>query len=291
MSQKVLVTGANGLIGSATIAALENQFDLIKSVREVARGTAHYFSGDISDKTWPERMASHVVQTIKDLDFIVHLAGQPTVWKSVKDPYTDASFNVLSTLNIICLARQLSVKKIIFSSSEAVFGGQVRVCEGAAHQPLNPYGISKSCAEEYLRWYEANSDTKCYIVRPSFVLGDGFTRNIVYDLMYSNLKESVPARFSFSDESIFNFVDARCVAGTIRALLEDEIDEKELHVVGEKEYSVREVSSILSDIHGKPFLYQCTDEPPRIASLKSRYLSLYRPYQFSLEESLRSLKM
>ena len=82
-------------------------------------------------------------------DYIFLLAGNASVSKSVLNPKYDLESNTLSLLNLFS-ASDFSKTKIIFFSSAAVYG------EMKTHNqlsPISPYGISKLCSENYLKYY------------------------------------------------------------------------------------------------------------------------------------------
>ena len=87
------------------------------------------------------------------IDYIVHLAAQISVPRSIDNPDETLSVNVDGTKSIISAAESAEVKKIIFASSAAVYGDceHVPISEDSPLIPQSPYAVSKIVGEELLR--------------------------------------------------------------------------------------------------------------------------------------------
>lgn len=87
------------------------------------------------------------------IDYIVHLAAQISVPRSIDNPDETLSVNVDGTKSIISAAETAGVKKIVFASSAAVYGDceEIPITEGATLIPQSPYAVSKIVGEELLR--------------------------------------------------------------------------------------------------------------------------------------------
>jgi len=87
------------------------------------------------------------------IDYIVHLAAQISVPRSIDNPDETLSVNVDGTKSIISAAESAGVKKIIFASSAAVYGDceHVPISEDSPLIPQSPYAVSKIVGEELLR--------------------------------------------------------------------------------------------------------------------------------------------
>jgi UDP-glucose 4-epimerase len=90
----------------------------------------------------------------------MHIAAQPEVPASVKDPVKDASVNIMGLLNVLECCVAAGVRKVVYAASGGTLYGEPRklpVKESAATsgRPLSPYGISKKVAIDYLGFYES----------------------------------------------------------------------------------------------------------------------------------------
>jgi UDP-glucose 4-epimerase len=154
---KVLVTGGAGFIGSNTVdLLLEKGYD-VAVVDDLSTGKksnlnpkASFHKADIaSPKLDP-------IFRKEEPDYVVHLAAQIDVRKSIKDPAHDAAVNVLGSISLLESCRRHKIKKIVYASSGgAVYGEpKYRPCdEKHPIRPLSPYGASKYAVEKYVELY------------------------------------------------------------------------------------------------------------------------------------------
>ncbi|MBC7217844.1 MAG: NAD-dependent epimerase/dehydratase family protein [Candidatus Caldatribacterium sp.] len=156
----ILVTGGAGFIGSHVVDAyLAAGFsvavvdDLSTGRRENVNPQARFYQVDIRDKS-----ALSEVFSRERPRYVNHHAAHINLRHSVEDPLFDASVNILGTLNVLELAREFGVEKIVFASTGGALYGEVEelpVSEDYPPVPLSPYGVAKYAAECYLRYYEA----------------------------------------------------------------------------------------------------------------------------------------
>ena len=105
---------------------------------------------------------------------VSHHAAQLDVRKSVADPGFDAEVNVLGMLNVLEAGRRVGVSRVIFASSGGAVYGEPQILpapESHPHQPLSPYGITKSTGEHYLAFYRAVHGIAYVALRYSNVYG------------------------------------------------------------------------------------------------------------------------
>lgn len=180
---RILVTGGAGFIGSNlvdtllreghTVTVVDNlstgKFENLYNVKDAARENRFSFLHlDIRDDSLVAAFKG------KELDAVIHLAAQPDVRVSVKNPVMDADVNILGTINVLQLAVENGVKRFINTSSGGcVYGepGSLPVSEEAPRRPDSPYGVSKNVAEEYLRYYERAYGIPCCTLAPANVYG------------------------------------------------------------------------------------------------------------------------
>ena len=125
--------------------------------------------GDILDETL-------VLQTLKDVDVVVHLAANTGVGPSVEDPRSDCLTNVIGTFNLLEAARSAQVKRLVFASSGAPVGeANPPIHEELAPHPVSPYGASKLAGEGYCSAYYRTFGLEAVALRFGNVYGPGST--------------------------------------------------------------------------------------------------------------------
>jgi UDP-glucose 4-epimerase len=154
---KIVVTGGAGFIASHVVDAYIDKGHEVHVIDDFSTGQkknlnlrAVVHSLDIT-----EPKSAHLIRQIKP-DILNHHAAQMDVRRSVADPTFDARTNILGFLNLLEAAKDVSVKKVIFSSSGgAVYGDRKPIPAGEDHPtlPLSPYGVSKLTGELYLGYY------------------------------------------------------------------------------------------------------------------------------------------
>ena len=153
----VLVTGGAGYIGSVLSRQLLAKGHNVTIYDNLSRGfrdsVAHgvrFVHGDILDRGYlGDTLLTHKI------DSVVHMAGLIAVGESVREPAIYYHQNVTGGLSLLDAMRDANVKRIVFSSTAAVYGEPQRIPieETDPKSPTNPYGETKWTFEKALRWY------------------------------------------------------------------------------------------------------------------------------------------
>jgi UDP-glucose 4-epimerase len=155
---RVMVTGGAGYIGSVVTEELVADghevtvYDnLVKGHREAVVDEAVFVEGDLLDEELLKRTLSG-----RGIEAVIHMAAFSLVGESVQAPMKYYRNNVTASLSLIDAMVACDVKRIVFSSTAAVYGEpeQQPIDEDARLQPTNPYGETKLAFERALRWYE-----------------------------------------------------------------------------------------------------------------------------------------
>jgi len=151
----VLVIGGAGYIGCHTARALKRAghevivFDNLSTGHEFLAAGFELVKADVLD-------APALSRVLPRADAIMHFAAYAFVGESVKNPRKYFHNNVEGGLSLLNSALDAGVKKIIFSSTCAVYGepAKVPIEENTPRQPVNPYGVSKLFSEQALEAYD-----------------------------------------------------------------------------------------------------------------------------------------
>lgn len=171
---KVLVTGGAGFIGSHVVDLLVGMDyqvvvvdNLVTGKKENVNPKAVFRELDICGPELED------VFNEERPEVVFHLAAQATVPRSVDDPLYDAKVNIAGTLNVLELMHQYGSRKIIYSSSAAIYGNPVELPVAESHPlaPISPYGLSKYVAEEYIMLYNRMYGLDYTVLRYANVYG------------------------------------------------------------------------------------------------------------------------
>lgn len=151
---RLLITGGAGYIGSHFVArALENGFSEIIVVDDLSTGhrrrlphSVRFHPLNLANDDATEQLIDILQQ---DIDAVVHFAAKKAVEESVSNPEEYFRNNIGGTINLLFAMKVADVKKLIFSSSAAVYGEPAAriVFEDTSCTPINPYGQSKRISE------------------------------------------------------------------------------------------------------------------------------------------------
>lgn len=258
---KVLVTGGAGFIGSHLVDALVAEGHDVLVVDHYQREKLRYpnprareFRIDFRDP----RIAA--VLADERPDAVCHLAAQISVTRSIDDPVRDARRNIIDALHLLDLARQVGVKKFIFSSSGgAIYGDHPVRPTPLLHDtlPNTPYGIGKQMFEYYLEQFFAQYGVRYVSLRFANVYGPrqqvapNTGEGNVISMFLERVRTGVPIRIYGDGTASRDYVYvADAVEAFLRALATEYVGP--VNVSTGTETSVRTLYDTLMRVHGAP---------------------------------------
>ena len=138
---KILVTGGSGFIGGNLVERLKELGNEVKTMDFHSDD----FKCDISDPDSWKKLKW-------DPEVIYHLAGQSYGRGGLIDPYKDLEWNARGTLNVCNFVRETeSVKRVVYTSTMAVYGNGELSLESDVPNPLSNYGTTKLTGEHYIK--------------------------------------------------------------------------------------------------------------------------------------------
>lgn len=174
--KKALVTGGAGFIGSHLVEALVSEKCTVTVVDNLSSGhfsnlerlkeRITFYQGDIRERAVLDQ-AAH------GCDVVFHLAAMVSVPQTVDIPVESARINDIGTLNVLEAARSQNLRRVVFSSSCAVYGDDPALpkTEDMNPKPASPYAVQKLAAEHYTRIYEEIYGLECVSLRYFNVFG------------------------------------------------------------------------------------------------------------------------
>jgi UDP-glucose 4-epimerase len=165
----ILVTGGAGYIGSHAVKTLlKNKHKVIifdnlsTGNKKLLNSKVKFYKGDLTN-------SKDIEKTFKKekIDTVMHFAAFSQVGESFMDPQKYFYNNVYGSLNLFNAMLKANIKKIIFSSTAAVYGEPIKIPITETHplNPVNPYGISKKIIEEILKEYDKSYGLKSICLR------------------------------------------------------------------------------------------------------------------------------
>lgn len=224
--QKILVTGADGFIGSHLTEALVragykvrafvlyNSFNswgwLDQCAPDVA-GNFEVFAGDIRDP-------NGVREAMRGCDAVLHLAALIAIPYSYHSPDTYVDTNVKGTLNVLQAARELGVRRVIHTSTSEVYGTArfVPITEEHPLQGQSPYSATKIAADQLAYSFYASFGVPVVIARPFNTYGPRQSARAVIPTVIAQIASGM-RRLKLG--AIHPTRDFNYVADTVRAFI------------------------------------------------------------------------
>lgn len=155
---RTLVTGGAGFIGSHIVEELLRGGHSVRVLDDFSSGTRKNldpFQGDLEILEGDLRDAAAVQAAVRGVELVFHLAAFVSVPQSMSDPETCFAVNVGGTVTLLEAARRAGTRKVVISSSTAVYGDTdvFPTTEETPLRPLSPYAVSKQVNELYARLY------------------------------------------------------------------------------------------------------------------------------------------
>jgi NAD dependent epimerase/dehydratase len=260
-NKKILITGADGFIGSHLTEALVraghdvrafvlynsfNSWGWLDHCSNDLKGKFEIFSGDIRD-------SNGVRTAMKSCDVVLHLAALIAIPYSYHSPETYVDTNIKGTLNIVQAARDLEITKVIHTSTSEVYGTArfVPITEEHPLQGQSPYSASKIGADQIALSFYTSFGTPITILRPFNTYGPRQSARAVIPTIITQIatgkkKINLGAVHPTRD---FNYV-TDTVAGFIAALNSNHCNGKVINIGSNFEISIGDTVQAIAEVMG-----------------------------------------
>ena len=254
---KVLVTGADGFIGSHLTESLVregydvkafvyynsfNSWGWLDHCQQDVKGGFEVFSGDIRDP-------HGVRKAMSDCDAVVHLAALIAIPYSYHSPDTYVETNIKGSLNVVQAARDMDLEKVVHTSTSEVYGTAqfVPITEEHPLQGQSPYSASKIGADQIAISFHKSFGTPVSVIRPFNTYGPRQSARAVIPTIISQVA-SGKREIKLGDvrpTRDFNFVEDT-VRGFIRALNSDRSVGEVINLGNNFEISIGQLASVIA---------------------------------------------
>lgn len=157
-----VVTGGCGFIGSHMVdklISLGNRVVVIDNLS--ARSNEFFYKNESDNAVYHLIDISDINELLKvfesesDIDSVFHFAAEARIQPMIKNPKMAVDTNTIGTINILEMCRRFDIRRMVHSSTSSVYGNgqKMPLKETATRNPLNPYSISKACAEDFCKMY------------------------------------------------------------------------------------------------------------------------------------------
>lgn len=287
--KKILLTGANGLVGS-------------KLCNKLATGDSEVYAAVKSFPDKPIKNVKYIVLDLckklntddlpRDIDYLVHLA-QSNKFKEFPEGANDVfSVNVSSTHQFLEYARKSNVKHFIYASSGGIYSqSKSKLNENSSIQKNNELGNylgSKICGEILVQNYSPFFKTS--IIRPFFIYGFGQKRNMLLPRIYDCVANEVPIDLCGEEGLRINPIHVEDIVFSIKNLLERGVSPI-YNLAGPKNLSLRQICDSIGDYIGKDPVYKITSgiEINLVSDISLMKSELYSP-RISLLDRIDDLR-
>lgn len=172
---KALVTGGAGFIGSNLVdQLLWEGWDVIAIDNESANSNGNFFWNPTTQNIVADITDYKITRKFyNEIDVVFHLAAETRIQETIANPIRTMKTNVLGTSVVLQCSREAGVKRVVFSSTSAIYGrNSVPHEESQIADCLNPYSVSKKNAEDLCRIYTTLFGLETVILRYFNVYGE-----------------------------------------------------------------------------------------------------------------------
>ncbi|MGD9153182.1 MAG: NAD-dependent 4,6-dehydratase LegB [Gammaproteobacteria bacterium] len=265
-NKKILVTGADGFIGSHLTETLVkqgynvrafvlynsfNSWGWLDTLPNNIKENIDVFSGDVRDPYG-------VKQAMQGCDLVMHLAALIAIPYSYHSPDTYVDTNIKGTLNILQAARELNIDKVIHTSTSEVYGTAqfVPITEDHPLQGQSPYSASKIGADQIALSFYKSFDLPVTIIRPFNTYGSRQSARAIIPTIITQLAKTSTIKLgALTPTRDFNYIKDT-VDGFIAAAASDKSIGEVINIGSNYEVSMQDTAKLIASIMQKEVIIE-----------------------------------
>lgn len=262
MTEKVLVTGGAGFIGSnlaeelikkgAKVSILDNLVTGFRENLDEIEGSFEFIEGDLNDE-------NKLNSALEGIDTVFHQAALPSVPRSVENPSETHNACVNGTFNLLLKSKEKKVRRLIYAASSSAYGDQETLpkVETMIPKPLSPYAAAKLMGEYYCQVFSRVYGLETICLRYFNVFGPRQNPSSMYSGVISRFIDSLmsgkaPSIYGDGEQTrdftfIANVVDANIKAAQTNSGIGDIIN-----VANGERVSLNKLLEVLKKITDNP---------------------------------------
>jgi UDP-glucose 4-epimerase len=248
-SQKILVTGGAGFIGNSLVKSLSNfndvtifdNFSVNENTEEFLKNNVTLVKGDLSNIHDYQKLST-------DYDIVFHLAADPEVRLDVTNSQSIFKNNILSTHRLLEWMKTIDSKKLVFTSTSAVYG-DVQIFptpETTQCFPISLYAGSKLACESMISSYCHTYQKIGIAIRLANVVGSYSKHGILFDMLHK-LKNN-PKQLTILGDGTQNksylYIDD-CISGLLHVAKESAQNFQVFNLGSDTQIQVKEIINII----------------------------------------------
>ncbi len=268
IEKRVLVTGAGGFIGSHLSERLVEAGANVRAlVHYDAIGTRGWLdnspvSEDIEIIAGDIRDRDSVLQVVKDIEIVFHLAALIAIPYSYHAPLSYVRTNIEGTLNILQAARMNGIQRVVHTSTSEVYGTAQYVPIEEKHplQGQSPYSASKIGADKLVEAFHSSFDIPVVTVRPFNTFGPRQSARAVIPTIITQCMTGQSVRLgslhptrdlTYVSDTVEGFLSAASASGAIG---------KTINLGTGREISIGDLAKMIARLMGSEITVKCDNE-------------------------------
>ncbi len=282
--QKVLVTGADGFIGSHLVESLLQEgyqvtafcfynsfgsWGWLDSLPQEKLKKLTVYTGDIRDPYG-------VLKALEGIDIVFHLAALIGIPYSYSSPENYVDTNIKGTLNVLQAARKHKTSRVLVTSTSEVYGTAryVPIDEKHPLQAQSPYSATKIAADHMAEAFYRSFDLPVVVVRPFNTFGPRQSlRAVIPTIITQVLSGSSVALGETNSFRDFNYVKDVCDA-FITIARSPKVVGEEINIATQKEVSIKELVRLIESLIERAQPVRIVQEKKRMRPRNSEVMRL-----------------